>query len=128
MADNDQEEKKFRFRNLFRSRPSEFKPERPKEFDKTDWGDLFAKLFVGAVMLPVLGGFLILGLQAKEWWVTGQWTPRPVMLWLDKPPEITAKGGEQIVLWLLDFPQSGALMLLGLLLALSPLMLFRGRN
>ena len=123
MAD-DQREKPL-LRNLFRARPL---PERPEEFDKTDWGNLFVNLFTGIVMLPILGGFVILGLQAKEWWDTGQWTPRPVMLWLDKPPEIAAKGGEQIALWLLDFPQSGALMLLGLLLALSHFMLFRGRD
>ncbi|MCZ6742222.1 MAG: hypothetical protein O7D27_08710 [Alphaproteobacteria bacterium] len=127
MADNDQEEKKFRFRNLFRSRPSEFKPVRPDEFDKTDWGDLFANLVTWAAMGLFLGGCLILSFQAGDWWITGQWTPRPLMLWLDKPPEIAAKGGEQIVLWLLDFPQSGALMLLGLFLYLTPLMLLRGR-
>lgn len=123
MPDNQQG--KFRWvRHLFRPGKPLPGADDPPMYS---WGDILSSLFMGVVMLPILGGFLILGLQAKEWWETAKWTPRPVTLWLDKPPEYAAKGQEHIVLWLLDFPQSGALMLLGLLLALCPLMFFGRR-
>jgi len=123
MADNDQEEKKFRFRNLFRSRPSVFKRERYVRADETGWD--VVELVIGKLLgwtggLMMFGGLAILAWQAAFWWYTAEWTPYPLMVLLDTPPEIQAKGAAKIVEWLLDMPLSSTLIVVGAVVALIP--------
>ena len=110
MAENHQ--KKFSLRNVFKS-------ERRDKLGEIAWGEYLVDFVLCAGALMMLGGLVILGLQAMEYADTTQWAPRPFMLLLDSPPEIAFKGVEVVVHWLLDFPQSGTLIVVGFLLIVS---------
>lgn len=91
-------------------------PERPEEADKVLWRRAIG--WTGGLMM--LGGIAILAWQAAFWWYTAEWTPYPLMVLLDTPPEIQAKGAAKIVEWLLDMPLSSTLIVVGGLVAMSP--------
>lgn len=72
-----------------------------------------------AALLLTCGAPVVIGGQAFYWLVTGEWihlTLMSVWNWLELPaPSVKWVGLQEIIIWLLGFPLSGTIFMVGMI-------------